>query len=217
MDFIKGIQGALKGELPGNRAHQRMISYSRPSAEAIRASDKEPRLSAVMILFYRENGEWYFPLIKRQAYPGVHSRQISLPGGQYEEEDEDLKQTSIRETEEELGISSDTLEVIGKLSDIYIPPSNFLVEPYIGYIDGPLSFDPDEVEVERVIPTSLRDFANMDIEKDEREIRDGKLRIMVNSFRIDNEVVWGATAMMLSELQILINENDLKITNDAVR
>ena len=204
MDFIKGIERALAGELPGTIAHQKMISYARPSAEIIRASDTEPRLSAVMILFYKNDGEWYFPLIKRQEYPGVHSRQISLPGGQYEDSDKDLQFTSIRETEEELGISSDGIEVIGKLSDIYIPPSNFLVEPYVGFTEKELEFQPDEIEVERVIPTSVREFASLEIEKDEREIRDGKLRIQVNSFRIDNEVVWGATAMMLSELKMIM-------------
>ena len=205
-NLINRLHSALSLTLPGNRAHQEMISYARPSAEIIRDLKVSPRESAVLILLYQEKGEWYFPLIKRQEYDGVHSKQIGLPGGQYELGDKSLEQTSIRETNEELGVDPSKVKIIGQLSEIYIPPSNFLVKPYIAHLSEFKEFIPDTVEVDRVIKTSLKDLMGYPIEKREKFVQQGKLKLQVSSFIIENEVVWGATAMMLNEFRTLLRE-----------
>lgn len=208
-DLILGLKDAINNELPGNRAHQRMISYSRPTAEVVRKLNAKPRRSAVLILLHQKEDQWYFPLIKRQAYNGVHSKQISLPGGKYEKSDGNLSNTSLRETEEELGIAAKSINLIGSLSEIYIPPSNFLVKPYVGFLEESPNYIPDPIEVERVIETSLSSFLALPIEKREKYVRDGDYKAQVSSFIVDEEVVWGATAMMLSEFKMIIEENEL--------
>jgi 8-oxo-dGTP pyrophosphatase MutT (NUDIX family) len=206
-DLISRLEFALSRELPGNRAHQEMISYSRPSAEIVRTLNVKPRESAVLILLYQDEGDWFFPLIKRQEYDGVHSKQIGLPGGQFEADDKDLEYTSIRETKEELGVDPARIKIIGQLSEIYIPPSNFLVKPYVAHLNEFREFIPDEVEVNRVIKTSVLDLLSLQIEKRDKYIQNGKLKMEVSSFIIDQEVVWGATAMMLNEFRTILKEN----------
>lgn len=207
--LVKELQIALTNTLPGNRAHQEMISYARPSAEIVRALDVKPRQSAVLLLLYQEDEEWYFPLIKRQAYNGVHSKQISLPGGQVDEGDRDLAFTSLRETHEEIGVAPERVTLIGQLSEIYIPPSNFLVTPFVGFLNTQTEFVREEKEVNRIIKTSVQELIDTSIEKREKFVRDGNLRMEVSSFIIDNEVVWGATAMMLNEFRTLLKEEIL--------
>ena len=207
--LVKDLQFALNNDLPGNRAHMEMISYARPSAEIVRELKVNPKQSAVLILLYQENNEWYFPLIKRQAYDGVHSKQISLPGGQMDETDVDLSYTSIRETHEEIGVEPHKIKLLGQLSEIYIPPSNFLVQPYVGYLKESVPFIREEAEVSRIIKTSLTQLLQLPIEKRDKFVRTGNIKMEVSSFIIDDEVVWGATAMMLNEFRTLLLEKVL--------
>lgn len=165
-----------------------------------------PRKGAVLILLYETNNTLRFPLIIRPLYDGVHSGQISLPGGSYEEGDGSLEYTSVRETEEETGVSGVNIEIIGCLSDLYIPPSNFLVKPFIGIHETKPVFIPHSREVARIV--------EMDVEKimDETLIREKQIQmsngISVTSpyYDIDGLVVWGATAMILSELKSILFE-----------
>ena len=205
-EFIIELKKALQDELPGNRAHQEMISYSRPSADIVKELDIKPRESAVLILLYQENDEWNFPLIKRQEYNGVHSKQIGLPGGKFEKGDLNLQNTSLREANEEIGVNPDHIEILGHLSEIYIPPSNFLVKPYIGYLQYYEEFVADEVEVNRIIKTPVKQLLELPIEKRKKYVKNGKFSAQVSSFIIEQEVVWGATAMMLNEFRVLLRE-----------
>lgn len=204
--LVKNLQFALSNELPGNRAHREMISYARPSAEIVQTLNVNPRHSAVLILLYQEDEQWHFPLIKRQAYNGVHSKQISLPGGQVDEGDVDLAFTSLRETHEEIGVAPDRIKLIGQLSEIYIPPSNFLVTPFVGYLNQHTEFIREEKEVNRIIKTGVKELMDLSIEKRDKFVRDGNVKMEVSSFIIDNEVVWGATAMMLNEFRTVLKE-----------
>ena len=118
-----------------------------------------PRVASVLILLYEnEFGEVEFPITMRVSYDGAHSHQFSLPGGQFEEQDISLDQTAIRETVEELGIFEEDIEIVKQLTEIFIPPSNFIVYPFIGVHHGSPSFNPDEPEVEYVIPLDLEAF-----------------------------------------------------------
>lgn len=207
--IISDIKIALNNPLPGNRAHQEMISYSRPSAEIIRAMDANPKESAVMILLYKLNDRLCFPLILRPEYDGVHSRQIGLPGGQKDKQDIDLIETALRETYEEIGANVNHINVLGELTEIYIPPSNFLVKPVVAYYDPVSEFKADETEVSRIFTSSLDELIDLNIEKREIFIRHQKNKTLVSCFVIDEEIVWGATAMILSELKTLIIENGI--------
>lgn len=207
--IISDIKIALNNPLPGNRAHQEMISYSRPSAEVIRAMDATPKESAVLILLYKLKDQLCFPLILRPEYDGVHSRQIGLPGGQKDKQDKDLIATAIRETYEEIGANVNHINVLGALTEIYIPPSNFLVKPVVAFYDPISEFKPDKTEVSRILTSSLNELIDLNIEKKEVFIRHQKNKTGVSCFIIDKEIVWGATAMILSELRNLISENGI--------
>lgn len=164
-----------------------------------------PRESAVLSLFYPKNKETYLLLIVRAAYPGIHSSQIAFPGGKREKEDHDLVQTALRETYEEVGIQSQGIDVIKQFSELYIPPSNFLVTPYMGIHEAELQVVLDPREVANYIEFPLSELL------DESNIQEVQMttsyakNIQVPAFLIDNYIVWGATAMILSEIKETIN------------
>ena len=163
--------------------------------------DKNPRQAAVLMLFYPKNHQTHLALIVRNTYPGVHSSQIGFPGGKVEESDQNLAATALRETHEEVGVHSNKVEIIKPFSQIYIPPSNFLVYPYMGISHEELQFIPDLVEVKRVLEFPLSLFI------DDKTITQVKMTtsyatdMEVPAFMVEKYVVWGATAMMMSELK----------------
>jgi 8-oxo-dGTP pyrophosphatase MutT (NUDIX family) len=164
------------------------------------------RKSAVLILLYQSGDRIKFPLIIRPVYEGVHSGQVSLPGGSLDPGDDSLSTTAIRETCEETGVLRDNIRIIGELTELYIPPSNFLVSPYVGTHDQKPAFIPHEREVARIV--------EMDLEKilDEKLIGEKTVKLMngisivTPVFEMDGLTVWGATAMILSELKSVLYE-----------
>ena len=161
------------------------------------------RKGAVLFLLYPDGDNCLLPFIKRPIYEGVHSGQISLPGGKFENGDADLQATALRETGEELGVNADDILVLGGLSKLYIPPSNFTVYPYLGYVSYTPEFAPDPREVDRLIIGDFKRLVNKAVrKKKEIELANGQV-IQAPYFDIQGEVVWGATAMMLSELIFL--------------
>lgn len=157
-----------------------------------------------MILFCEDaEGNLFIPLTERMTYNGAHSGQISLPGGKYEIGDNDLMNTAIRECYEEIGIKE--IEVIGKLTPLFIPVSHFLVNPYVGIckIKNPVMTN-QEREVKRLIKLSLEDLENDNIVKlGSMQIMDS-MAIKTPWFEVEGLKVWGATAMILSELKELL-------------
>ena len=160
-----------------------------------------PKTSAVLSLFYPKNGKAHILLIVRSAYPGVHSSQIAFPGGKKETEDLDLKQTALRETNEEVGVNAAEVKIVKQWSDIYIPPSNFIVSPFMGIIEKRPDFllQPDEVSAIIELPVSQL--------LDDRLVQNVQMstsyatNIQVPAFVIEKHIVWGATAMILSEIK----------------
>ena len=209
MDFkevLSLLEKGMKHPLPGKEAQ---LSMS-PNPQDLRRFDtKLPlnhRKSAVLILFYPNEDKAFFPLIKRPVYPGVHSGQIALPGGKMEDEDQDVIDTALREAWEEVGVLPQQVKLIGKMSDLFIPTSNFLVSPILGYSEEMPDFVPEEKEVARIIETAVSTLYEPTIRKKKILEFSNNFRLDTPYFEVDKEMVWGATAMILSELlQILEN------------
>ncbi len=198
--------GLQAGFLPGDRAHARLSSYKRPRPEeSDRSRYKE---SAVLLLLYPdEEGHLRLILIQRPGYQGVHSDQMAFPGGKKETHDPDLQRTAMRETEEEIGVDTSRIKVMGTLSELTIPPSGFIVTPFVGHIDHrpPLQLDPQEVA--GLYEAPLHCFLG------EKPIQNCKVRagkdgvlLTVPAYLYEGKVIWGATAMMLSELSMLLEQ-----------
>jgi len=197
---------ALRQPLPGKEAHLLMSPQPLDLRRFSFDIPQNHRKSGVLILFYPESGNGFFPLIKRPVYPGVHSGQVALPGGKMEPEDPDVVFTALREAEEEIGIDSGKVEVLGRLSDLYIPASNFLVSPVIGFLEDSPRFLPEQKEVSKIIPTEVKTLIQPGIQKKTILQLDSSLNLDTPFFDIDGEVVWGATAMILSELLYLLKD-----------
>jgi len=201
-DFIKYIPKIAKEKLLSTDAHAKMAPLERISyLNEENYLNKNPRKAAVLMLFYPKNKMTHLALIVRNSYPGIHSSQIGFPGGKVEEFDINLEATALRETHEEVGIHPEKVKIIKTFSEIYIPPSNFLVAPFMGISHEELFFIPDLEEVKSVLEFSIADFL------DEKSITKVKMStsyatdIEVPAFMVEKYVVWGATAMMMSELK----------------
>lgn len=142
-------------------------------------------------------------LIKRKVYPGVHSGQISFPGGKKEQVDATLWDTAVREAEEEIGMKKKGIEQLRALGPIYIPPSNFLVTPYVAWTNEHPVLVPNQKEVELLLMPSLAYLMELPVERALVRLSTGE-EIEVPCFRYQEHIVWGATAMMLSELLIIL-------------
>ena len=197
--FIDNIKRNIQKELPGANAQYRM-------AHAVRRTYAPPpenaRRAAVLALLYPKNGEWFLVLIQRQATNpnDPHSGQISFPGGKMEADDPSIQFTALREAEEEVGVAAEIVHILGKLSELFIPVSNFIVSPFVGYLDHEPTFTPQVTEVKGVLEipfSALEDISNIKLTK----MKFGKNIILrdVPYFDVDGHVIWGATAMILSE------------------
>ena len=202
--FLEILANLDRKALPGIDSHHKMIPKVRmiPSEEEIRRSNLSK--AAVLALFYPDTAkQTRFLLTLRASYRGAHSAQISFPGGKYDESDHDLLRTALRETCEETGLKPERIVIKRSLSETYIPPSNFLVRPYLGYTNYMPDFIPNH-EVKEIIEVRVSDLLS------EKSVGSKNLStsymkdIDVPCFLLNDHVVWGATAMMLSEIKDLI-------------
>lgn len=201
--FIAKLEKQLKRPLPGNKAHLKMASKIRLNELDNGYDTSTAKQSSVLILLYPFQNSIYSVLMERTSYNGVHSGQISFPGGSWEKKDNSFQETALREANEEVGILPNDVEVIGQLSDMYIPPSNFLVHPFVGFSNKKPQLFPEASEVAQIIEADLETiFHHSDFREMELEVRGEK--IITPYYNIDGHVVWGATAMMLSELKEVI-------------
>lgn len=189
----------------GRKAHAKMMPLSRKEElEALDFDTLSPKLAAVLCLIYPKNGILHFPLILRNTYPGVHSNQVSFPGGRIEKSDSDFEHTALRECEEEIGVFQKDIQVLRQLSDIYIPPSNFQVKSFIGYCNKTPKFKLQPEEVEQLIEVKLSDLLDDGVLVTENLSTSYAQKIDVKAFKLNNFTVWGATAMILSEIKYLL-------------
>jgi 8-oxo-dGTP pyrophosphatase MutT (NUDIX family) len=206
--FLESVVKIKHLELFGERSHAKMSPpYRLELAEKMKEKAKSAKKAAVLALFYpNTSGETYLVLILRKTYKGVHSAQVGFPGGKYEDEDKDLMQTAIRETEEEVGVPESMVEVIKTMSPMYIPPSNFMVHPYLAVSESTPNFVKQDDEVEAVIEVRLVDFLAEINNITTRVPTSFNVEVDVPAFKLNDHIVWGATAMMLSELKDLLKQ-----------
>jgi 8-oxo-dGTP pyrophosphatase MutT (NUDIX family) len=203
MNLIKTeeIRKRLSMPLPGWQA-QRLMAPSYREEEMAAAMERMPDAakSAVLILLVEKNGDLYVPFIKRAVYQGVHSGQISLPGGRFDTGDKDVLATALRETEEEIGIDRRIPVVLGSLSPLYIPPSNFMVYPFVAAFSGTPVYKKDDNEVREIVEIPLKAFFEKDniSEKTFESSSTGKQK-NAPYFNVGGLEIWGATAMIISE------------------
>jgi 8-oxo-dGTP pyrophosphatase MutT (NUDIX family) len=209
-EFKKKLKEQISGSLPGEEAHLMMMPTSRDDELVLPTFKSEPMKSAVLILFFEaEDSHLKFPLIQRPTYTGAHSGQIAFPGGKAEYTDPDLTYTALREAHEEIGVDPGKVEVAGNLSDLLITVSNFIVTPVIGFIKEQPDYVLDKQEVESVLEADLYDLLNPGKRKEGEVVARGKYRIRTPYFEIEDRIVWGATAMMLSELSIVVGKTGM--------
>ena len=203
--FSDLLKVRLKQELPGKEAQIQMAPRPIDERRFRENPNRPPRLGGVMILLYPDENQIHIPLMKRPEYDGAHSGQISFPGGKLEEVDSDLVETALRETHEEIGVPRDEIEVIGSLSELFIIASNFKVLPTVGLLKQRPVFKPDPIEVADVLTMSLDSLHDKSIRK-VKEMHFPPYTIFSPYFEVRGEIVWGATAMMLSELAFVLSD-----------
>ncbi len=208
MRIIEDIRRELN-DLPGEAAHRDMIPFRLTASEALK-TPIDYKLSAVLVLLYRQNDELHFILTERQDYDGKHSGQISLPGGKTEPEDETTRVTALRETHEEIGIAPGQIDVLGQMTQVYIPVSNFLIHPYVGFTPDIPTIAADPREVKSVLHCSTRDLLN-DKHRTLTKIqmRNGVWMKDIPAFLLEDKIVWGATAIILNELKMVLRRESL--------
>ncbi|MDO5655491.1 MAG: CoA pyrophosphatase [Flavobacteriaceae bacterium] len=205
LDFTQ-IPGWIAQKTMAPPDRQKMIDQGRFNA-------KKPKIAAVLILIYEENGLLKFPVIHRNTYPGVHSNQIGFPGGKIEKGDKDMADTAKRESLEEINAQPDKIEILGELSELFIPPSNFLVFPYVGIYHHPPDFSPCDYEVKEIIPITLNEVL-LDSKRTLLVLEHQNKPYQVPAFELNNGMkIWGATAMMLNEFYTFL-QNSLHLPTE---
>lgn len=198
--FAERLKKLLEEPLPGEIAQRKMAPTTRhlfpgtPSAP--------PRNSSVLILFYPHQDQITTVFIKRAVYNGVHSGQLAFPGGKASD-GESILETALREAQEEMNIPSAQVEILGQLSMLHIPVSQMNVFPVIGICANRPNFIPDTREVQEWIEIPipfLLDEANIS------EFYLEKYQVQVPCYQLENDCIWGATAMIVSEMTEILKK-----------
>jgi len=203
--LIDQLQQRLQQPLPGAVAHEPLRATPTGMIKPKFDHSLPPKLGSVMILLYQDGEQIKFPLTKRHEYLGAHGGQVSLPGGKAEP-GETAIETALRETEEEIGVSAQQIKVIGQLSQFFVMPSNFMVIPVIGFVEQRPVYQAQQSEVVRIIEGNLSDLIQPDAIRTKEIVAAKMYPMLAPHFEIEGEIVWGATAMMLNELRVVVKE-----------
>ncbi len=193
----------LQQTVPGKTAQNLMLPSAKINPFA-RQNPKTYKKSAVLILFYIKDKQIHLCFIKRSADNSPHSGQISFPGGKYEENDRNLEQTALRESYEELRILPEKVKLLGALTPLDIPVSQFQVYPVVGIMHDMPKFIRSQTEVERVIEVPIQTFFYSEVRKEKKMIRKD-FSFTAPYYEIEDDHIWGATSMIISELLIILS------------
>ncbi len=206
--FLNAISKIKNIPLPGEASQFKMSPPFRVELlKRQKAAIKNPKRAGVLALFYPdENQVTKLILILRKTYNGVHSAQVGFPGGKLEAQDDSYEMAAVRETYEEVGVPIQDIEVLKSLTEVYIPPSNFYVSPFIGICRSTPKFIKEESEVEALIEVSLVHFMD-DAALISKIVKTSySVKVEVPAYKLNGYIVWGATAMMLSEIKDLLKQ-----------
>ena len=202
--FKNKIASLQVANLGGLNEQFRLAPSLRLKYDADKVKANNPRKAAVLGLFYpNKKGQTTFLLIERASYKGTHSAQISFPGGKIDSSDTNLQETALRETFEEVGVVPRSIEIIRELTDVYIPPSNFLATPFIAFLEKKPEFIIN-YEVKNTIEVLLEDLLNESSLTTVNLTTSYMENTNVPCFKLNGYIVWGATAMILSEIKELL-------------
>ena len=206
-DFLASVPKLVSVTLPAKEAHFKMVPFDRlESLKNQHLENLNPKTAAVLLLLYPKNQRTHLVLIVRNTYEGIHSAQIALPGGKYEANDQNYRNTALRETQEEIGIHPENIEIIREFTQLYIQASNFLVYPFLGISKEEVLFIPNPDEVAQIIELPLSDFLDDSLIVTTTLSTSYATDIEIPAFQIGEHIVWGATAMMLSELKEVLKK-----------
>jgi 8-oxo-dGTP pyrophosphatase MutT (NUDIX family) len=192
---IEKLRRRLNEELPGLASQLKAAPPFRGSSYTSTDIDNARQASVLWLMYLNESSIWEGVLIQRSSYEGVHSNQVGMPGGEKDEIDLSDIHTALRECKEEIGVEVPLDRVIGALTPLYIPPSKFYVRPYVAWLDEKPDFILDPNEVAGVLTIEIEKLCSEDLWS-EFSVKG----IRVPGFELEGQLVWGATAMMLSEL-----------------
>jgi 8-oxo-dGTP pyrophosphatase MutT (NUDIX family) len=199
--FINQLEEKLQRPLPGHEEFLRKSGFD--LAKRRKPDFGKTKKSAVLIAFYPQENDIHLPLILRPPYDGTHGGQMAFPGGRMEDFDESYERTALREAEEEIGLKAIDVKIVGGLTEVYIPPSNYWVKPIVGVLDYKPTFFPDAREVAAIHEINWEDLINPTIIKRKTiKVRGGFMD--TSGFDIQGQWIWGATALMIGELMAVL-------------
>jgi len=202
---IDELQGRLSYHLPGWEAQKNIAPTGRVH---IPPADMVPIESAVLLLLVKNSADYEIVFIQRTEDDGPHSGQISFPGGRREPHDKTLLDTALREATEEIALKCNHLKVLGQLTPLYVPTSNFMIYPFIGFADGCDHFRPQPDEVQKVIRVRLNDILDRNHRRIEVFTSSAGDSYKAPAYFIEEVRIWGATAMIVSEFCEIISSLD---------
>lgn len=202
--FIQKLKNQLNKPLPGTDAQFEMAHVNRTKINYKDLQKGNYRSSAVLVLLLKREEHFYIPLTERHIYKGAHSGQISLPGGKKEDSDPTLEVTALRECHEEIGLKSN-ISILGALTPVYIPVSNFIVNPFVGiYNETEINYALNKNEVKNLLELNIDDLRKPELVKETTVSAMNGVKLKTPYFDVQGKIVWGATAMILNEFKKLI-------------
>ena len=202
--FKEQLKEQLELPLPAHRAHKKVMGH-RKSLHQLGGVPARARQSAVLILIYPKKEILHTVFILRQTYKGVHSAQIGFPGGKAEDYDTNLEATALREANEELNVDLKKIDLLGSLTPLYVPPSNFLITPFVGVQQTTPDFIADRREVAEILESPLLSFLGED-KLISTTVNVNQSEIETKGYFFNDRIIWGATGMILKELSEILGK-----------